>query len=82
MEPNLPRDKRIKFSERWRSSLDVNASGKPETRKDVLCEFLNAGLQICIFRNDIILFLFIKLLLQMCYSTYSTLIFFVYSLII
>ena len=42
----FPRDKRIKFSERWRNHLDVNANGKPETRKQLLTEFLNAG------RND------------------------------
>ncbi|XP_078582860.1 ankyrin and armadillo repeat-containing protein-like [Branchiostoma floridae x Branchiostoma japonicum] len=40
----FPPDKRAKFSERWRSNLDVNASGKPETKKNVLLEFTTAGM--------------------------------------
>lgn len=40
----FPKEKRIKFSERWRSSLDVNDAGKPETRKDIFNEFQTAGL--------------------------------------
>ncbi|XP_005090203.1 ankyrin and armadillo repeat-containing protein [Aplysia californica] len=40
----FPKDKRTKFSERWRTNLDVNASGKPETKKPLLTEFLSAGL--------------------------------------
>lgn len=38
------REKRIKFSERWRSSLDINASGRAETMKDIMNEFINAGM--------------------------------------
>ncbi|XP_052246071.1 ankyrin and armadillo repeat-containing protein-like isoform X2 [Dreissena polymorpha] len=41
----FPKDKRTKFSEKWRSSLDVNANGKPETKKTLITEFLNCGLQ-------------------------------------
>lgn len=40
----FPRDKRTKFSERWRSSLDVNAEGVPESKKIVLTEFTLAGM--------------------------------------
>ncbi|ELU04066.1 hypothetical protein CAPTEDRAFT_159631 [Capitella teleta] len=40
----FPREKRTKFSERWRGNLDVNASGKPETKKTLLTEFTTAGL--------------------------------------
>lgn len=40
----MPKDKRVKFSERWRSNLDVNHSGKPETKKLLLTEFTSAGL--------------------------------------
>lgn len=39
----IPKDKRTKFSERWRSSLDINQSGKPETKKPLLPEFTSAG---------------------------------------
>lgn len=39
----FPKEKRTKFSERWRSNLDVNASGKPETKKLLLTEFKTAG---------------------------------------
>lgn len=39
----FPKDKRLKFSERWRNSLDVNQSGKPETRKNLLAEFQASG---------------------------------------
>ncbi|XP_052802485.1 ankyrin and armadillo repeat-containing protein-like isoform X4 [Mya arenaria] len=41
----FPKDKRTKFSEKWRSSLDVNANGKPETKKTLITEFLQCGLQ-------------------------------------
>ncbi|XP_070566344.1 ankyrin and armadillo repeat-containing protein-like isoform X3 [Ptychodera flava] len=40
----FPKDKRTKFSERWRSNLDVNANGKPETKKTILTEFTAAGM--------------------------------------
>ncbi|GFO42024.1 ankyrin and armadillo repeat-containing protein-like, partial [Plakobranchus ocellatus] len=40
----FPKEKRTKFSERWRGNLDVNASGKPETKKPLLTEFTSAGL--------------------------------------
>ncbi|XP_076439158.1 ankyrin and armadillo repeat-containing protein-like [Babylonia areolata] len=40
----IPKEKRIKFSERWRTSVDVNQSGKPETKLCLLNEFVNGGL--------------------------------------
>ncbi|XP_033640039.1 ankyrin and armadillo repeat-containing protein-like isoform X1 [Asterias rubens] len=40
----FPRDKRIKFNERWRSSLDVNAMGEPQSKKVILTEFMMAGM--------------------------------------
>lgn len=40
----FPKEKRTKFTERWRGNLDVNASGKPETKKPLLTEFTSAGL--------------------------------------
>ncbi len=45
----FPRDKRLKFVERWRSSLDVNVNGVPETKKTILNEFTMAGGYINIF---------------------------------
>ena len=39
----FPKDKRLKFAEKWRGSLDVNAAGKPETKKPLLTEFIGAG---------------------------------------
>ncbi|XP_033103193.1 ankyrin and armadillo repeat-containing protein-like isoform X2 [Anneissia japonica] len=40
----FPKDKRYKFAERWRSNLDVNSQGVPETKKTILNEFLLAGM--------------------------------------
>lgn len=40
---HMPREKRIRFSELWRSSMGVDANGVPQTKKDVLEEFLTAG---------------------------------------
>ncbi|RUS87780.1 hypothetical protein EGW08_004445 [Elysia chlorotica] len=40
----IPKEKRTKFAERWRGNLDVNPSGKPETKKPLLTEFTSAGL--------------------------------------
>ncbi|KAI0239359.1 Ankyrin and armadillo repeat-containing protein [Lamellibrachia satsuma] len=40
----MPKEKRTKFTERWRSNLDVNTSGQPETKKPLLPEFHGAGL--------------------------------------
>ncbi|XP_061081751.1 ankyrin and armadillo repeat-containing protein [Conger conger] len=40
----IPADKRIRFSEIWRSCMDVDANGVPQTKKDMFSEFLTAGL--------------------------------------
>ncbi|MBN3308422.1 ANKAR protein, partial [Amia calva] len=40
----IPKEKRMRFSELWRSSMDVDASGVPQMKKDVFAEFLTAGL--------------------------------------
>ncbi|XP_064167188.1 ankyrin and armadillo repeat-containing protein [Anguilla rostrata] len=40
----MPADNRVRFSELWRSSMDVDANGVPQTQKDVFSEFLTAGL--------------------------------------
>ncbi|XP_015214679.2 ankyrin and armadillo repeat-containing protein isoform X2 [Lepisosteus oculatus] len=40
----IPKEKRVRFSELWRSSMDVDASGVPHTKKDIYAEFLTAGL--------------------------------------
>ena len=40
----FPREKRTKFSERWRGNLDVNSNGKPETKKPLITEFTSAGM--------------------------------------
>ncbi|KAJ8253089.1 hypothetical protein GJAV_G00208980 [Gymnothorax javanicus] len=37
-------DKRARFSELWRSSMEVDANGVPQTNKDMFSEFLTAGL--------------------------------------
>ncbi|XP_013392381.1 ankyrin and armadillo repeat-containing protein-like [Lingula anatina] len=39
----FPKEKRTKFSEKWRKSLDVNSQGKPETKKPFITEFTSAG---------------------------------------
>jgi len=40
----MPKEKRTKFTERWRSNVDVNTTnGKPETKKPLLPEFISAG---------------------------------------
>ncbi|XP_064647682.1 ankyrin and armadillo repeat-containing protein-like isoform X2 [Lineus longissimus] len=40
----FPKEKRTKFTERWRSNLDVNSNGKPETKKPLITEFTSAGM--------------------------------------
>lgn len=39
----ISREKRTRFSELWRSIMAVDSDGVPQTKKDVLTEFLNAG---------------------------------------
>ncbi|XP_057191221.1 ankyrin and armadillo repeat-containing protein [Triplophysa rosa] len=40
----ISKEKRACFSELWRNIMGVNSDGVPQTKKDVLAEFLNAGL--------------------------------------
>lgn len=40
----FPKEKRLKFAEKWRSSLNVNALGVAETKKIIPTEFALAGL--------------------------------------
>lgn len=39
----FPKEKRLKFTEKWRSSLNVNPLGVAETKKTILTEFTLAG---------------------------------------
>lgn len=39
----IPKEKRVLFSELWRSSMGVDYNGVPQTKKNILAEFLNAG---------------------------------------
>lgn len=39
----ISKEKRVCFSELWRTIMGVDADGVPQTKKDVLAEFLNAG---------------------------------------
>ncbi|XP_072542334.1 ankyrin and armadillo repeat-containing protein [Salminus brasiliensis] len=41
----IPKEKRIRLTDLWRSSMCVDSNGVPQTKKDVLAEFLTAGLQ-------------------------------------
>ncbi|XP_053454353.1 ankyrin and armadillo repeat-containing protein [Nycticebus coucang] len=40
----MPREKRTRFSELWRTIMDVDPDGKPQTNKDIFAEFSSAGL--------------------------------------
>uniref|UniRef100_A0A4X2LDY1 Ankyrin and armadillo repeat containing n=1 Tax=Vombatus ursinus TaxID=29139 RepID=A0A4X2LDY1_VOMUR len=40
----MPKEKRVRFSEMWRSLMDVDVEGKPQTDKDIFQEFSAAGL--------------------------------------
>ncbi|XP_078536495.1 ankyrin and armadillo repeat-containing protein isoform X2 [Lissotriton helveticus] len=40
----MPREKRIRFSEIWRTSMDIDANGKPQTKRNIFEEFSSAGL--------------------------------------
>ncbi|XP_056610686.1 ankyrin and armadillo repeat-containing protein isoform X2 [Triplophysa dalaica] len=39
----ISKEKRVCFSELWRNIMGVNSDGVPQTKKDALSEFLNAG---------------------------------------
>ncbi|XP_006879000.1 PREDICTED: ankyrin and armadillo repeat-containing protein [Elephantulus edwardii] len=40
----MPKEKRARFTELWRTILDVDPDGKPQTNKDIFAEFSSAGL--------------------------------------
>ncbi|XP_008591650.1 PREDICTED: ankyrin and armadillo repeat-containing protein [Galeopterus variegatus] len=40
----MPKEKRTRFSELWRSIMDVDPDGKPQTNRDIFAEFCSAGL--------------------------------------
>ncbi|KAL4662270.1 hypothetical protein H8957_014740 [Semnopithecus entellus] len=40
----MPKEKRARFSELWRTIMDIDADGKPQTNKDIFSEFSSAGL--------------------------------------
>nr|XP_020849203.1 ankyrin and armadillo repeat-containing protein isoform X3 [Phascolarctos cinereus] len=40
----MPKEKRVRFSEIWRSLMDIDVEGKPQTDKDIFEEFSAAGL--------------------------------------
>lgn len=39
----MPKEKRTRFSEMWRTILDIDPDGKPQTHKDIFAEFSSAG---------------------------------------
>ncbi|XP_032611044.1 ankyrin and armadillo repeat-containing protein isoform X2 [Hylobates moloch] len=40
----MPKEKRVRFSELWRTIMDIDPDGKPQTNKDIFSEFSSAGL--------------------------------------
>ncbi|XP_052605333.1 ankyrin and armadillo repeat-containing protein isoform X3 [Peromyscus californicus insignis] len=40
----MPKEKRTRFSELWRTIMDIDPDGKPQTTKDIFSEFSSAGL--------------------------------------
>ncbi|KAG8515644.1 Ankyrin and armadillo repeat-containing protein, partial [Galemys pyrenaicus] len=40
----MPKEKRARFSELWRTIMDIDPDGKPQTNKDIFTEFSSAGL--------------------------------------
>ncbi|CAK7306869.1 Ankyrin and armadillo repeat-containing protein [Vulpes lagopus] len=40
----MPKEKRARFSELWRTVMDIDPDGKPQTHKDIFAEFSAAGL--------------------------------------
>ncbi|CAK6448076.1 unnamed protein product [Pipistrellus nathusii] len=40
----MPKEKRTRFSELWRTILDIDPEGKPQTSKDIFAEFSSAGM--------------------------------------
>ncbi|EGW13376.1 Ankyrin and armadillo repeat-containing protein [Cricetulus griseus] len=40
----MPKEKRTRFSELWRTIMDIDQDGKPQTSKDIFSEFSSAGI--------------------------------------
>uniref|UniRef100_A0A8C0IPX1 Ankyrin and armadillo repeat containing n=1 Tax=Chelonoidis abingdonii TaxID=106734 RepID=A0A8C0IPX1_CHEAB len=40
----MPKEKRVRFSELWRSNMDIDMDGNPQTEKNIFLEFCSAGL--------------------------------------
>ncbi|XP_060158136.1 ankyrin and armadillo repeat-containing protein [Globicephala melas] len=40
----MPKEKRARFSELWRTIVDIDPDGKPQTNRDIFAEFSSAGL--------------------------------------
>ncbi|XP_066202317.1 ankyrin and armadillo repeat-containing protein [Saccopteryx leptura] len=40
----MPKEKRARFSELWRTIMDIDPDGKPQTYKNIFAEFSSAGL--------------------------------------
>ncbi|XP_023568103.1 ankyrin and armadillo repeat-containing protein [Octodon degus] len=40
----MPKEKRTRFSEMWRTIFDIDPDGKPQTTKDIFAEFNSSGL--------------------------------------
>ncbi|XP_070331981.1 ankyrin and armadillo repeat-containing protein isoform X5 [Odocoileus virginianus] len=40
----MPKEKRARFSELWRTIMDIDPDGKPQTNKSIFAEFSSAGL--------------------------------------
>uniref|UniRef100_A0A8D2IQQ6 Ankyrin and armadillo repeat containing n=1 Tax=Varanus komodoensis TaxID=61221 RepID=A0A8D2IQQ6_VARKO len=40
----MPKEKRVRFSELWRSSMDIDGDGVPQTERTACAEFCQAGL--------------------------------------
>ncbi|XP_063501702.1 ankyrin and armadillo repeat-containing protein isoform X3 [Symphalangus syndactylus] len=40
----MPKEKRARFSELWRTIMDIDPDGKPQTNKNIFSEFSSAGL--------------------------------------
>ncbi|XP_073162244.1 ankyrin and armadillo repeat-containing protein isoform X3 [Lepidochelys kempii] len=40
----MPKEKRVRFSELWRSGMDIDMDGNPQTEKNIFSEFCSAGL--------------------------------------
>ncbi|XP_054945017.1 ankyrin and armadillo repeat-containing protein isoform X10 [Physeter macrocephalus] len=40
----MPKEKRARFSELWRTIMDIDPDGKPQTNRDIFAEFSTAGL--------------------------------------